>query len=143
MQKNEEESLLLKVFYLFDIELLIYWIFHVTMFHFIRGYSIIYSILTFNFWIRFHKLYFSYLLILPTISVYFLYQSESRITLSFSNILFYSVIIWIITEIFASLLFIFTEMPYKKVIKLLFVIRDKELEKEKNEIEEEKEQIPL
>jgi hypothetical protein len=34
-------------------------------------------------------------------------------------------------------------MPYKKVIKLLFVIRDKELEKEKNEIEEEKEQIPL
>ena len=143
MQKNEEESLLLKVFYLFDIELLIYWIFHVTMFHFIRGYSIIYSILTFNFWIKFHKLYFSYLLILPTISVYFLYQSESRITLSFSNILFYSVIIWIITEIFASLLFIFTEMPYKKVIKLLFVIRDKELEKEKNEIEEEKEQIPL
>jgi hypothetical protein len=34
-------------------------------------------------------------------------------------------------------------MPYKKVIKLLFLIRDKELENENKEIEEEQEQIPL
>ncbi len=120
-----------------------YYYFLATMFHFIRGNSIIYSFLTFKFWIRFHKLYFSYLVILPTVSIYFLYQSESRITLSFSNVIFYSVIIWIITDIISSLLFISTEMPYKKVIKLLFLIRDKELENENKEIEEEQEQIPL
>ena len=138
-----KESLILKIFYLFDIELLVYYYFLATMFHFIRGNSIIYSFLTFKFWIRFHKLYFSYLVILPTVSIYFLYQSESRITLSFSNVIFYSVIIWIITDIISSLLFISTEMPYKKVIKLLFLIRDKELENENKEIEEEQEQIPL
>jgi hypothetical protein len=34
-------------------------------------------------------------------------------------------------------------MPYKKIIKLLFLIREKELESENNKIEEEEEQIPL
>ena len=141
--QNDTNLILLKIFYLFDIELLVYLILNVTMFHFLRGNAFIYSFLTLNFWIRFHKLYFSYLIILPTVTIYFLYQSESRITVTFSNVIFYSVIIWIITDIISSLLFISTEMPYKKIIKLLFLIRDKELESENNKIEEEEEQIPL
>ena len=128
-------------FYCIDIELGIFSFFYISIFHFNKGNNIVHSFLSFHYWIRYHKLYYSYLVTLPSVSLFFLYQSESRISLSFSNVIFYSVIIWIIAQIIASFTFIFFEMPYKRLIKLLYKIFDSE-EEEKND-ENEEEQIPL
>ena len=132
---------LLNIFYCIDIELGILSFFYISIFHFNKGNNIVHSFLSFHYWIRYHKLYYSYLVTLPSVSLFFLYQSESRISLSFSNVIFYSVIIWIIAQIIASFTFIFFEMPYKRLIKLLYKIFDSE-EEEKND-ENEEEQIPL
>ena len=135
---------ILSFVYIFDMELLIFFLFYVSMIHFRKSSYVIYSILSFNYWIKFHKLYYSYILILPTITIYFLFQSESRFTLSFSFIFFYSIVIWIITQIIATLIFVFFEMPYKRLIKFLFKVKVKDLESEENYlIENEEDEIPL
>ena len=135
---------ILSFVYIFDMELLIFFLFYVSMIYFRKSSYVIYSILSFNYWIKFHKLYYSYILILPTITIYFLFQSESRFTLSFSFIFFYSIVIWIITQIIATLIFVFFEMPYKRLIKFLFKVKVKDLESEENYlIENEEDEIPL
>ncbi len=132
---------LLNIFYCIDIELGILSFFFISIFQFNKGNNFVHSFLSFHYWIRYHKLYYSYLVTLPSVSLFFLYQIESRISLSFSNIIFYSVIIGIIAQIIASFTFIFFEMPYKRLIKLLYKIFERE-EEEKND-ENEEEQIPL
>jgi hypothetical protein len=73
-----------------------------------------------------------------------LFQSESRFTLSFSFIFFYSIVIWFITQIIATLIFVFFEMPYKRLIKFLFKVKVKDLQSEENYlIENEEDEIPL
>ena len=134
-------QILIEIFYSIDTELFIYFFFYISIFHFIKGNNVIHSLLTFHYWIRYHKLYYSYLVTLPSVSLFFLYQSESRISLSFYNIIFYSVIIWIIAQLIASFTFIFFEMPFKKLIKLLYRKRDREIEISQEKDEDE--QIPL
>ena len=134
-------QILIEIFYSIDTELFIYFFFYISIFHFIKGNNVIHSLLTFHYWIRYHKLYYSYLVTLPSVSLFFLYQSESRISLSFYNIIFYSVIIWIIAQLIASFTFIFFEMPFKKLIKLLYRKRDREIEISQEKDEDE--HIPL
>ncbi len=144
LQIHDSLKNILSYVYIFDMEILIFFLFYVSMIHFRKSSYVIYSVLTFNYWIKFHKLYYSYILILPTITIYFLFQSESRFTLSFSFIFFYSIVIWIITQIIATLIFVFFEMPYKRLIKFLFKVKVKDLQSEENYlIENEEDEIPL
>ena len=130
-------ELLLKIFLLFDTELVVVGIFLASIYYFIKTNNLIHTILSFNVWIRYHKLYYSYIITLPSVCLYFLYQSESRIFINFSNTLFYSTIILIITQIFAGLVFVLFEMPYKRLIKFLLKMKIKEKEKEKYDEDDE------
>ena len=122
---------ILKIYLLFDTELVVISLILASFYQFIKTNNKIYTILSFKFWIKFHKLYYAYIITLPSVCLYFLYQSESRITINSSNTLFYSTIIFIITHIIAVFVFVIFEMPYKRLIKLLLKINIKEKEKEK------------
>ena len=125
-------EIILTILLLFDTELIVLGIFLASIYYFIKINNLVNRILSFNIWIRYHKLYYSYIITLPSVCLYFLYQSESRIIINFSNTLFYSTIIMIITHIFAGMVFVLFEMPYKRLIKLLLKIKLKENEKDKD-----------
>ena len=73
------------------------------------------------YWSFFTKSYFSFISISNFVILYILYQSETIIELTLANILLYSVINIIFIIIFDILVYIFYELPLKKMFKDLFL----------------------
>ena len=73
------------------------------------------------YWSFFTKSYFSFISISNFVILYILYQSETIIELTLSNILLYSVINIIFIIITDILVYIFYELPLKKMFKDLFL----------------------
>lgn len=107
--------------YVFDIDILII-LLHWVMFGFyIKGDNAISKIVSLNAWGMWNKLYFSFIVTLPPLTLYFLYHSDNRINLTFGNIVFHSIIVCIFTLIVSSILYLTFELPYKRLIKFLKV----------------------
>lgn len=107
-----------KYFYIFDIELVVYLIHWSTMGFYIKGDNGIITLLTSSFWASLNKMYYSFILVLPIVSLVFFYQSDSRIDISSNAIFFYSIIVLILCYVVSSLICIIFELPYKKLTKI-------------------------
>ena len=92
------------------------------------------------FWAMFNKSYFSYILVANPVILFILYQSETKIILNLYNLILYSLISGTVIFICASFSYIFFELPYKKLIKIIFSndLENNELEEKEEEEEENK-----
>ena len=68
-------------------------------------------------WEFWNKLYFCFILSLPSVLLFFLYQSDNRISLNFFTMVYYSLNILIFNTIVACLLYVLFELPCKRVVK--------------------------
>lgn len=110
-------STIMNCLYQMDIDIVLLAI-HWSLFGFyIKGGNVINQIISLDVWGMWNKLYFSFSLTLPPVTLYFIYHSNNRIYLTFGNIFFYSIIVTIFTLIASSILYLLFELPYKRVIK--------------------------
>ena len=80
------------------------------------------------FWTLLSKPYFSFILVINTVLLFIFYQSETMIEIDSLNILLNSLIGGAVTFIFTCLFYIFFELPYKRLIHLIFSLKNKNKE---------------
>ena len=132
-------NIFLNILYRIDIEIVIV-VIHL-MFFVLRanGQNNILSFFTNIIWGTFSKFYFSFLIICNMVILFSIYSTETINTINIYNILLNFVYNTIIILFFTSLNYIFLELPFKKLIKLIFNREDEEKIEEEDENEEEEE----
>ena len=123
-----------------DIEILVF-LYHSLLFIcYFKGKNFINNFFCHIFWAIFNKSYFSYILVAHPIILFIFYQSETKILLNLFNLILYSLISGTVIFICASFSYIFFELPYKKMIRMICSndSNDDELEENENEKEGEK-----
>ena len=95
-------------------------IIHLMAFGFyVKGENFINNMFSNSMWFIFDKLYFSFALLINPLTLYILSQCETRILLNKNNAIMYSFICGFISFIGSIIVFIFFEVPYKRIIKLI------------------------
>jgi len=120
-----------------DIEILVF-LYHSLLFIcYFKGKNFINNFFCHIFWAIFNKSYFSYILVAHPIILFIFYQSETKILLNLFNLILYSLISGTVIFICASFSYIFFELPYKKMIRMICSNDsiDDELEENENEKE--------
>ena len=110
-------SIPLQIAYCVDIEVVIYFVHRIMFSLYLKGNNIVHAVACSRKWELWNKLYFCFILSLPSVVLFFLYQSDNKITLEFFTLLYYSLNIFVFTTIVACLLYVVFELPYKRVIK--------------------------
>ena len=113
----------LNIFYLFDIELVIFiinWIFFIFYSRSGKTADII-DFINNNYWLFFVKSYFSYIVISTPIIIYIFYQSETVIELNMGNIFLYFSLNIIFILLGNILFYGCFEFPFKKIFKFFFI----------------------
>lgn len=118
--KSELEALIsnkfLRFFYVIDVEIIVIAL-HLALFSmFMKKDSNIVEMVTSEVWSITHKLYYSFILILYPVILYFLHQSETRIMLTISNLFLFSIIIIVLTFGCAFVVYVLIELPFKRFI---------------------------
>ena len=107
-------------FMIYDSDILVV-LFHLCGFIFyLKGDNIISKFLSSSFWSILNKLYFCYILVINPVILYVLYQSETRINFDMSNCFFYGLICGLLMFFVCTVTYIVFEMPYKRLIHLIF-----------------------
>ena len=110
---------IISTFTFFIVDIGIFFMFLFIIFIFLSGDNFMISFLEHQYWNFVARPYFSFLILINSISYYIFYQIESRVKIEFFNILFYSLLI-LVLSLFANMIsFIFIEIPLKKVNHLL------------------------
>ena len=139
LKKNMEiykKDLISQIIMLFDTDIFVISINALALSMYLRGGNIINNILCHSLWSIFNRFYFSYILLINPIILYFLYNIETKIVFSLSNCFLYSFIFGIFVYIITMIIYITFELPYKKIIKFLFNLNETEVAKERlNNIE--------
>ena len=115
----------INIFYLIDIEIVVFyvqWLFFVL---FMKGHYFINDFLGHLYWSFLNKTYFSFLIILSPIILYFLYESDTIIKLNRLNLYLYFFMTLVIILIFLVLVYIIYELPLKKIFKYIFRANNK------------------
>lgn len=113
----------LKFFALIDIEVFIILLHIFILACYLKGENTIYKFLSNKNWTIANKIYFSFILSCSPCIYFMIYQSETKIKLSFFSIFFYGLICGFMSFLLASMIHIIFELPYKKIIKLIFKIK--------------------
>lgn len=87
---------------------------------YLKGDNVINKFLSSSFWSILNKLYFCYILVINPVILYVLYQSETRIKFDMSNCFFYGLICGLLLFFVCTITYIVFEMPYKRLIHLIF-----------------------
>jgi hypothetical protein len=112
------DNFLVNLFYLFDNEIILFLIF-LSVFSFILSPdSKIIIILKHHYFCAISRPYFTIILCTGLICYYVMYQNDSQILLESQNILFYSTLCIFIILFIGLILFIFVEVPLKKLTKV-------------------------
>ena len=83
------------------------------------------SFLKSDFWGILNKIYFSYIIITVPIILFFVYHSNTKILVNFTNIIFYSYIIVFLSFAAGLIYKVLYEMPLKNLIRAFFRKKDK------------------
>ena len=110
--------------YRIDIEFIVLFVQWGTFIIFLRGHNFASILFSHIFWSMLSKPYFSFIIIINTILLFIFYQSETLIEINDMNILLYSLIGGTLTFIFTSLFYILFELPYKRLIRLFFSLKN-------------------
>ena len=113
------ESEIINFIYRFDIEFVIIFVQWGLFIILLKANNFVGLFLSNIYWTMISKSYFSFILIINTTLLFIFYQSENMIEINSMNILLYSVIGGGVTFIVTSLFYIFFELPYKRLIRLM------------------------
>jgi hypothetical protein len=83
------------------------------------------SFLKTDFWRIINKIYFSYIIIVIPMILFFVYHTNTKILFNFTNIIFYSLIICFLSFVAGLFYYIIYEMPLKSLIRAFFRKKDK------------------
>ena len=108
------------IYFLFDIPFAVLIVNIITFGLYIKGTNSINDFLCHPFWSVFSKLYYSFILTAYPIILYILLQSDARITFNLSTCLLYSCITFFFTLLVSIIVYAFFEMPFKRIIKMIF-----------------------
>ena len=107
---------------LFDIELFVFSLHFVLLSSYISGRNLFFRIFNTTFASYGTKLSYWLCFSIPVFTYLFIYMNEANLKLNFFIVIIYSAITLINSSIFSLLLFLFLEMPYKKLIRMYFNI---------------------
>ena len=127
--------------YRIDIELVILLIQTLLFILYFRGKNFVNDFFCHIFWTVFNKPYYSIILTANPLILYIFYQNETKIILNFFNVTLYSIIGGTLSFIFGLILYLFFELPYKRLIHYLLSKEDQEekYEEEDDENDDNKE----
>ena len=112
------------LYYLFDTEFFVLFTHLYALIFYIKGDNVINTFLTLPIWSYFSKIYFSFIMLLNTVIVFVIYQSETRIKFDLWTLTFYSTLCLLMNFVFSTFSYIFFELPYKRMIKISFSKRN-------------------
>jgi hypothetical protein len=116
---NFISSKTIQIFYCFDIEIVVYLCHSLAFLAYILGENFISNLISSDYWNFLNKMYFNFILLINMVTLYVLYQSESRIVLNLFNCILYSIICTSLTIIFAFISSICFELPSKRIINFI------------------------
>ena len=108
-----------KVILTFDIGLVIGISHTICFVVYLFGENFITKFLSNEFWIITNKLCFSYVLSLTFSITYILYQSDANLLLNLGNLMLYTIICGTLNFFISVFVFMFFEVPFKRVVKLI------------------------
>lgn len=127
-------NLWVNIFFLFDIEFGILFMYLILIPLFLMGENFIISFFSHDYWNFLSRPYFMFILLLNIVTLYIFYQSESRVKLELFNIIFFSLLVLMILMIISASCYIIFEVPLKKMNKLFIeIIRENKEKKCKRE----------
>ena len=134
---------LINFIYRIDIEFVVIFVQWGALIIFLKANNFAAIFLSHIFWTLLSKPYFSFILTINTVLLFIFYQSETMIEINTMNVLLNSMIGGAVTFIFTCLFYIFFELPSKRLIHLLFTIKNnkKEIDDIDNNIQDEDEKI--
>ena len=122
-----------------DIEIIVFFSQSLFFISYFKGKNFVNNFFCHIFWAMFNKSYFSYILVANPIILFIFYQSETKILLNLYNLILYSLISGTLIFLSASFSYIFFELPYKKIIKIICSNDSNDIDIEENENEKEEE----
>jgi hypothetical protein len=128
--------------YRIDIELFILLIQTLLFILYFRGKNFVNDFFCHIFWTVFNKPYYSIILTANPLIIYIFYQNETKIILNFFNVALYSLIGGTLSFILGLILYLFFELPYKRLIHYLLAKEDDQggqYEEEDDDYDENKE----
>ena len=112
--------------YRIDIEIVVILVQAILFILYFKGQNFVNDFFCHIFWGVLNKPYFSLILVANPLILYIFYQSETRIILNFFNILLYSIIGGCIVFLFGTFIYLFFELPFKRLIHNIFSLEDQE-----------------
>ena len=122
---NFTENLFCNIYYLYDIEIMVFLTFLAILPYTLIGENPIIYFLRSNYWNILSRPYFTYILLIWGLINNILFQTDRRIRVSLNNILHYSIVNMMLAILFCDTFFAFFEMPLKKLNKLILKKRTK------------------
>ena len=86
---------------------------------YIKGENYINNMFCHPMWTIFERIYFCFILLFHPITLYVLSQCETRIIMNLYNSMIYSLICGFCVFLGCIITFIFFELPYKRIVKLI------------------------
>lgn len=123
-----------EVLAMYDTEIGIFFLLFFIIQLFLVGDNIVFDFLNNQYWNIFSRPYHINMLIIYSLSFYIFFLSENKIKIDLLNILFFAVIIFIVTILQSIAMFIFIEIPLKKFNKLVLYVDDYEKKQTKKEM---------
>jgi len=110
---------LVNIIFLYDSDIAIFFLFIGFQTTFVYGDNPIINFFRHEYWGIVSRPYYSFIIIMDVISCYIFYQSENRIKLELFNIIFFGLEICLVIFFFQMIFYIFLEIPFKKLNKIL------------------------
>ena len=120
--ENNSPNIFFKIISLFDIELFIFTLHFLLISSYVSGRNLFFKLFDIHFSSYIMKLSYWLIFSIPTITYLVVYSNEANLKLNFFLVLMYSTITFINGTVISFILFLFLELPYKKLIKLYFNI---------------------
>jgi hypothetical protein len=116
---RDSMSLLIDIYFIIDSDLMITLFFIILMGLSLIGENLIVPFLSQNFWLFFSRPYFTNIMLIYFSLYHILYHTESRIRLEMLTIIFYSMFCFCLHFLVATFMYVFIELPYKRLNKLI------------------------
>ena len=122
----------INIYYSLDVDIFVFLLYIAIIPFNLIGENFISSILEHDFWNIFSRPYFSFMLLVQTVGWNILYRMNTHVNNDIWTILFFAIINIISNVIFGMLLYIFLEVPLKKINKFIFRRKENEEDNEDN-----------
>ena len=134
LHKNMEiykKDFLSQLIMLFDSDIFVLALNALALSIYLKGDNLLNNILCHGIWSVFNRFYFSYILLINPIILYLLYNIETKIIFNMANCILYSFICGIFVYLITMIIYVSFELPFKKIIRFVFNLKEKRWGKER------------